>query len=204
MGYKRLSLFGLVGCFLFCAPLAVQAQQPGLSVGQSAPDFTGITYQGKSVDFYQDYLNQGPVVLIFYRGSWCHFCNLQLQEYQQHFPEFQERGVTLLFVSVDKQEKAAAMVEEKAYSFDVIADPEAAILEAYNVIFQVPEALATMYKERYQIDLQEASGRDDRVIAVPATYVINQDGQIVYAYANENYKVRVTAEEILKIIDEKL
>ncbi len=172
----------------------------GLQVGTIAPDFMGETYQGNTVRFSDLYKN-GPVVLIYYRGAWCPYCNLHLRAFQERFDDFKALGATLLAVSVDKPEYAAKTVQDDALGFEVISDPGAEILEKYNVIYRVPEDLAEKYLDEYKIDLEKHSGRKDHVIAIPATYVIDKTGKIVFAYANEDYKVRTEPREILIFLE---
>ncbi len=184
----------------FCGAIAQPAgDKPGLSVGTMAPDFTATTYKGGSVTLSNEY-KKGPLVLIFYRGGWCPYCNLHLKSFQKSLGDFTALGATILAVSVDKPEGAANVVKNNELGFDVISDSQADILKAYNVVYQVSEELAVKYLNEYKIDLEAYSGRKDHVIAVPATYVIDTSGKIVFAYANEDYKVRVEPEQVLNIL----
>lgn len=184
---------------LTMASATVAENPPGLKAGIQAPDFEATNIKGETIRL-SDYLVKGPVVLIFYRGGWCYFCNLQLQAYQAMLDDFEKLGTTIVTVSVDLREKADEMVKGKGFDFEVISNPEADLLVLYNAIYQVPEDLAKMYKEKYSIDLQAASGRDDRIIAVPATYVVDQKGKIVYAHSDRDYKIRKKPEEILQVL----
>ena len=180
---------------LFVSPLFA-GEMPGLKSGVQAPDFEALNFKGEKVklsDLYKD----GPVVLIFYRGSWCPFCNTQLQQLQSRLEDVKKYGASLVAVSVDKIDKAAEAVEGNDLEFEIISNPEGDILEAYDLIYKVPDELNKKYKEQYNIDLEAASGRTDHVIAIPATYIINISGTIVFAYANEDYKIRTSVEEIL-------
>jgi len=211
MGWQRNNVKKITRIFIFaCAVLMsgglVMAQEQnvsnneiGLQVGTTAPDFTGETYRGTTVRLSDLYLN-GPVVLIFYRGAWCPYCNLHLKAFQGKFTEFKDLGVTILAVSVDKPQYAQKTVQDDALGFEVISDPGAEILEKYNVIYRVPPDLANKYLNEYKIDLQIHSGRNDHIIAVPATYVIDKTGKIVFAYTNEDYKVRTQPQEIIDFL----
>lgn len=172
---------------------------PGLSTGQQAPDFEAIAHNGEKVRLSELYA-EGPVVLIFYRGAWCPYCNTHLQKFQRSYEAFSALGVTLLGLSVDKPEFLSETVSENSLSFDIVSDTDLSILKDYNLVFEVPEPLRHKYKTEYGIDLEKHSGRDDGVIAVPATYVINTSGQIVFAYANEDYKVRTDPREVLSFL----
>jgi len=176
------------------------AAEPGLKAGSKAPDFKAVNYEGDAVTL-SEYLDEGPVVLLFYRGGWCPYCNRQLQEYQGRIEEFDELGAAIIAVSVDQPSNQLKTVAEKKLSFEVISDPQARILKLYNLVYQVPDELVTVYREKYNIDLEAWSGQKNHMIAIPATFVIDADGTIRYAYANEDYKIRPPAEEILKVLE---
>lgn len=185
---------------IFCSiGLATAQDKLGLAVGVKAPDFTAQTHKGEAVTL-SDIYTKGPVVLVFYRGGWCMYCNRQLQALQQKLGEFQAQQASVIAASVDLQDKAAKTVEENELGFTVISNPEAHLLEKYNLVYNVPDDLAKKYKEEYEIDLEASSGRSDHVIAVPATYVIDTSGTIVYAYVNRNYKVRPSLDDVLEAV----
>ncbi len=171
----------------------------GLQAGEQASDFTAVNYKGEKVVF-SDYYKDGPVVLIFYRGGWCMFCNKQLHAFQQSIEEFEELGVKIVALSVDQQDVAAKYVADKEFDFEIISNPEANILRMYDLVYEVPQDLRKKYKEEYKIDLQKASGRVDGIIAIPATYIVEQGGLITFAYANEDYRIRKSPQEILHIL----
>jgi len=194
---KRLLIICLIVLF-FITPVIAE-EQPGLQAGIQAPDFEAVTHKGEKIKL-SDINKNGPVVLIFYRGGWCMYCNMQLQELQSRLSDFEAQGALIVAISVDLQENAAKSVEEKELGFTVISDPEANLLELYNVIYKVPDDLAKKYKEEYKIDLEAASGRNDHIISIPATYVIDQSSKIVFAYANRDYKIRKSPDEILDVL----
>jgi len=183
---------------LLFATSVVAQEEPGLQAGIQAPDFEALTHQGIPVRL-SDINKEGPVVLVFYRGGWCMYCNRQLQALQSRLDDFKSFGASIIAISVDLQENAAKSVEEKQLGFTVISNPEADLLQLYNLVFQVPDDVVKQYEE-YGIDLNAASGRDDHVISIPATYVIDRSGQIVFANANRDYTVRPSPEEILEAL----
>jgi len=190
----------LVFLMTILMPIMVFAEEvPGLKAGIQAPDFEATTHKGEQVRL-SDFYKNGPVVLVFYRGGWCMYCNRQLQELQSRFSDFEAQGASIVAVSVDLQENASKSVEEKELGFTVISDPEASLLKLYDLIYKVPDELAKKYKEEYKIDLEAASGRSDHVIAIPATFIIDQSGEIVFAYANRDYKVRKSSDDLLDVL----
>jgi len=183
---------------LFLATSIAALEEPGLQIGIQAPDFEALTHQGSPVRL-SDINQKGPVVLVFYRGGWCMYCNRQLQALQSRLDDFNSFGASIVAISVDLQENAAKSVEEKKLGFTVISNPEANLLELYNLVFRVPDDTVKQYEE-YGIDLKAASGRDDHVISIPAIYVIDRSGRIVFANANRDYTVRPSPDEILEAL----
>jgi len=172
---------------------------PGLQIGDTAPNFSGDAYEGGTVTL-SDLYAKGPVVLIFYRGAWCPYCNLHLKSFQEKLPEIQALGAQVLAVSVDLKEYANETVQKNGLGFEVVSNPDADILKSYGLVFHVPAELEKKYREEYHIDLEKHSGRKDFLIAIPATYVIDTDGRIVFAYASEDYKVRTKPEEVVDVL----
>jgi len=183
---------------LFLATSIIAQDEPGLQAGIQAPDFEALTHQGAPVRL-SEINKEGPVVLVFYRGGWCMYCNRQLQALQSRLDDFKNLNASIIAISVDLQENASKSVEEKQLGFTVISDPEADLLELYNLVYQVPDDIVKKYEE-YNIDLNAASGRDDHVISIPATYVIDRTGKIIFAYANRDYTIRKTPDEILEVL----
>lgn len=173
----------------------------GLPVGTQAPDFKAATYTGGQIQLSEVYKNN-PTVLIFYRGGWCPYCNRQLQQLQSRLEEFTMRDTVIVAVSVDRQQKAAETVSEQGLGFTVVSDPTADLLRSYNIVYQVPEELYTQYKEEYGIDLEADSGETHHLLAVPAAFVIDRSGTVVFTYVNEDYKVRVEPDTLLNVLNE--
>jgi peroxiredoxin len=101
-------------------------------------------------------------------------------------------------MSVDVPAKAAETAAEKNITFPLVTNPQADVLEAYNLAYQVPEELVTKYRDEYGIDLEGASGETHHKIAVPATFIIDQSGAIRFSHVDEDYRSRISAEDVLK------
>lgn len=172
----------------------------GLPVGTPAPDFIARNYLDQPVKL-SEYYTEGPVVLIFYRGGWCPYCNRHLKELQDNLHAFVSHNAAIIAVSVDTPENVAKTAQENALDFEIISNPSADILTSYNLAYQLSADLKEKYLKEYNIDLEKYSGRTDGIIAVPAVFIIDQTGKIVYAYANEDYKVRKIPQEILDELD---
>ena len=134
-------VFSALGGYVMAQEKNIPMNEIGLRVGNEAPDFTGETYRGNTVRLSELY-KSGPVVLIFYRGAWCPYCNLHLKAFQDKYGEFEALGAVILAVSVDKPQYAQKTVQDVALGFEVISDPGAEILGKYNVIYRVSDEMA--------------------------------------------------------------
>lgn len=174
----------------------------GLAPGTPAPEVTLPNIEGQQVDI-RALAAQGPVMLVFYRGGWCPYCNFQIHELTEAYPEFQQRGVTPVAISVDRVEEGAKTKAMYEIPFPVISDPELVAHQAYHVVQHVDdETLAKL--QSYGIDIEQASGRDHHNIAVPSVFVIDRSGAIVWSHAELDYKVRPSASQLLAVLDRVL
>jgi peroxiredoxin len=184
-----LFLFSLLACIL-------KAEDPkGLATGAIAPQFKAIDQFGKAFDL-EDQLKQGPVVLMFYRGHWCKYCNRQLEELSDSLAFIIEKGASVVTVTPEVMEFVDETSKKFKDSFRIISDSDMEIMNAYKVSFKVEKATNAKYKI-WGIKLDEFNGGNGANLPVPATYIINQDGTIRYVFFNENYKKRVSVKTIL-------
>ncbi len=166
-----------------------------LKAGKTAPDFTLPDVHGASANL-ADALAQGPVVLSFYRGGWCPYCNLELQALQQALPEIQELGAQLLAVSPELPDNSLSTAEKHALAFTVLSDKGNRVAREFGIVFTLPEALRPIYTQ-FGIDLPAWNGDDSFELPMPATYVIGQNGIILDGFVNTDYTQRMEPEKIL-------
>ncbi len=117
----------------------------GLKTGAHVPEFESHTYTGESVTL-ADLLKKGTLMVIFYRGGWCPYCNYQVRQITRAYTEFQQRHVTPVLISVDKTEGAALLQQSYDIPFPVLSDPELAAHQSFNTLIQVDDALYEKYK----------------------------------------------------------
>lgn len=176
--------------------LAARLPSPGLKIGEKAPDFTLPNAFGRPVRLF-DKLKDGPVVLSFYRGAWCPYCNLQLHALHTSLPHFARHGAQLVAVTPQKPDKSLEQVEKDGYPFDILSDLDGSVMRAYRLHFEVPEELSDVYKRNFGLDLAEYNGQDRYVLPVPGTYVIDTGGIVRAAYADTDYKQRMEPKDII-------
>lgn len=183
---------------LLFTTLSVYAQEPkGLNVNDPAPAFTANDQDGKSISL-GDQLKKGPVVLVFYRGQWCPYCNRQLKKLEDSLSLITAKGATLIAVSPESNESIDKTIEKTKASYPILHDEGLTIMKSYDVAFPVDNKTIEKYKE-YGIDFNKVNGDANGAnLPVPAIYVINKEGKIVFRHFDKNYTKRASVAEILQ------
>ena len=178
--------------------MMAQEDPKGLLVNDKAPGFVAKDQNGKKIDL-EEQLKKGPVVLVFYRGQWCPYCNKQLVKLEDSLSLITARGATLITVTPEKQENIKKTIEKTKASYPILFDEGLVIMKAYDVAFSVDEKTVKKYKS-YGIDFAEANGSNGAHLPVPAVYVINKEGKIVFRHFDKDYTRRASVAEILKYL----
>lgn len=171
----------------------------GIAVDTDAPNATVSDLDGQSVELTELY-GRGPIMLIFYRGGWCPYCNFQIRQLTEGYADFQERGVTLVLISVDRIEEGARTRASWEIPFPVLSDPDLVAHRAFRVLEVVDEETRGRYRS-FGIDLEAASGRDHHTIAIPSVFVVDTEGKILFAHADRDYRTRPSNAQLLEVID---
>lgn len=163
--------------------------------GQKAPDFVLPDAQGRPTRL-SELLKKGPVILTFYRGGWCPFCNVQLKSYQSHLAEFRARGAELVAVSPQTPEATVSTAEKAALTFPVLSDVGNQVARRYGLVFKVSDEVVPIYK-RFGIDLEKTNGEASHELPMPGTYLIGRDGTVLLSQVEADYTKRMPAETLL-------
>lgn len=186
------------------APPIETDHESTIGLNSKAPDFKLPNADGE-LKSLSAFLEEGPVILSFYRGGWCPFCNDQLYAYQQILPEFEELGAQLVAISPEKPESAQDTMSKNYVTFEVLSDEGNKIARAYDLLWTVPEdkreGFSTWLKGETGKTLAEFNGVGNYELPIPATFVIAQDGTVVYVFKDEDYKKRAKNEDILKALE---
>jgi peroxiredoxin len=169
----------------------------GLKVGDKAPDFTGYDQKGKQVEL-RKLLENGPVILFFYRGKWCPVCSRYINNYQDSLKVITDQGFNVVAITPESIENVEQTVKLHNITFTVIYDCQEKIMKDYDVMFSVTKAYQDKILSDYSIDIAKNNGRDAARLPVPATYIINKEGIIVAAQFDPNYRNRATVKWMLK------
>lgn len=188
--------------FFVCAFLFVitaQAQKPeGLFINSKAPEFKLKDQSGVEVAL-KELRKKGPVVLLFYRGNWCPFCNRQLKALQDSLSLIYDKGAQVVAITPEKGEGIDSTISKTGAAFPVLYDENMKIASAYQVAFKVDDKTVNRYKMA-GIDLLQNNDQKTAMLPIPAVYIINKEGTITYRFFDENYRNRLPVSAILKNI----
>lgn len=166
-----------------------------LLAGMKAPDFTVRDVRNQAFQYQSDAQTK-PVVLTFFRGGWCPYCNLHLSEMRLVEEQLKEMGFDIWFISIDKPELLFESLDDPEIAYTIYSDSSLDATRAFGLAFRVSDELNERYLG-YGIDLEKASGENHHVLPAPATYIIGTDGIINFAYINPDYKVRLHPDVLL-------
>ena len=166
-----------------------------ITAGDSAPDFTLPGATGAAVNL-RDTLNEGPVILSFYRGGWCPFCNLELQALQALLPAIRALGARLIAISPETPDNSMTTAEKHRLEFDVLSDTGNNTARDYGLIFTVYEEMRPLYL-KWGLDVPASNGDNSWELPVPATYVLDSNGVVRTAHVDKDYTRRMEPEAII-------
>lgn len=180
--------------------LAKKMPDPGLKVGDKVPDFTLPNAFGKSVSLYEE-LKKGPVVLVFYRGAWCPFCNLHLKVLKQAQPQFEKYGAQLITVTPQKPDRSAGQIKKSEYTFEVLSDLDSSVMKAYKLFFKIDAELNKVYM-KLGLDIAAYNGPGRTELPIPGSFVIDRQGIVRAMHADVDYKQRMEPADIIKALQQ--
>jgi peroxiredoxin len=165
------------------------------SVGASVPLFTLPNATGEEVSL-ERLLTEGPVVLSFYRGVWCPYCNLEQRALQQHLPEITGLGASLAAISLQVPDDSLTTAQRNGLEFEVLSDVGGVVSKSYGLVFTLPRELRELY-EKLGHPLPAFNGTDDWALPIPATFVVDRGGVVRFRFADPDYTRRAAPADIL-------
>jgi peroxiredoxin len=174
-----------------------------LKVGDRAPRIVLRNAKGKSVDV-RTLLKRGPIIVAFYRGGWCPYCNLELKAFQEILPEIQAARALLVAISPEKPDETLSTTEKNALSFEVLSDVGQRVGRAFGLVYEFTDELRGAYKG-FGLDIPARNGTSDEwALPVSATYVIDRAGTIIYAYREVDYRHRADPRDVLEVLTQRV
>lgn len=175
---------------------AFEKGNSAIQIGQQAADFRLPDVNGKMVTLSK-LLASGPVIVSFYRGSWCPYCNLELKALQSRLSDFQALGAELVAISPQMPDESLSDDEKDRLDFLVLSDQDAHVAAQYGVAWKVPEFILEHMKKDRALDLAEINNGNGNILPIPATFVIRPDGAVAWQYANVDFRTRAEPDDII-------
>lgn len=198
----RLSLtLSLLLLLSSCAALALErnviANEPEditpLMNGQVIPEVAVWGLDGNSISL-RKVVQKKPTVLIFYRGGWCPYCSAQLAGLKEMEDKFQQLGYQLLAISPDSPERLKKQRTEAKFVVQLMSDKKMDVIREFGLGFFLPDNIASRYRDKLGITFAQLDGTAKVALPVPAVYIVDQEGLILFNYVNPNFRVRVSPE----------
>ncbi len=167
--------------------------------GDKAPNFKLTNALGQQVSL-NDYLAKGPVILTWYRGGWCPYCNMTLHRLQEELPNFKAEGANLLALTPELPDKSISTKEKHDLQFEVLSDVGNVVAREYGIVFKLTEGVAASYQSAFNLHGYNGDSSDELPLA--ATYVIDTDGVIRYAFLDADYRNRAEPDAIIQALKE--
>jgi peroxiredoxin len=173
-----------------------------LKVGDRAPAIVLGNAKGETVDVGA-LLRRGPVIVTFYRGGWCPYCNLELRAFQEILPQISAAGASLIAISPEKPDESLSTAEKNALSFEVLSDVGQKAGRAFGLVYEFTNELKAAYNG-FGLDIPARNGAPGEwALPVSATYIIGSDGIISYAYTDTDYRDRADPLDVLKALTQR-
>jgi peroxiredoxin len=172
-----------------------------LKIGDRAPAFELDDADGERFASAQS-LERGPLVVTFYRGFWCPYCNLELEAIQEALTDIEQRGATMVAISPQTPANSRRSIREKKLGFRILFDPRNDVAASFGLRYKLPDYLVTLYRDGFKNDLALTNGDPSWTLPMPARFVIDQHGMIAYAEVNPDYTRRPDPTELLPVLDQ--
>lgn len=173
-------------------------EKSSLKVGDKMPEFSLPNTFGQMISS-REILKKEKMILTFYRGNWCPYCNLELRSLQENLSLIKNKNSFLVAVSPQTLHYSKTTVEENDLGFDVLTDAGNAFAKKLGIVFQLPDFLLPYY-ESLSIDLTEFNGNEDNMLPIPAVFVVDRNGYIIFRFLDVNYMNRLDIEELIKVL----
>lgn len=167
-----------------------------LKIGEKAPGGELVTLDGKKVEL-GTLITQKPTIIIFYRGGWCPYCNLQMGQLVKIEPDLAKMGYQVLAITPDKPESLKTSLDKHGINYALLSDRDMKVTRRFGLAYRLdPETLSKM--KGFGVDLEKSTGNSLHELPVPAAYVVDTKGLVHFVYYNADIKVRVNPDELLK------
>ena len=179
--------------------IAQHIKDNALQIGQKVENFSLANHNGENIEL-ADLLKKGPVIISFYRGGWCPYCNLELKALNDYLPQFKTQSAQLVAISPQLPDETLSTAQKNDLEFDVLSDVSNKVAEQFGLLFTLDERIQALYTQ-FGIDFEHYYGDKSFKLPLPATYVINQEGVITYAFLSEDYTLRAEPIDVMTALE---
>ena len=169
-----------------------------LKTGDIFPSFNLPNAKGEVIKSLS-LLDNGPLVIAFYRGGWCPYCNIELKALQNALPQIKEKGAQLVAISPESPDNSLTTQEKNELSFEVLTDKDNNFARDLSLVYKLPESLIALYN-KFGLSLEASQGNANFELPIAATYVIDTNGKIIYDFVQVDYKLRADTSAILEAL----
>lgn len=179
--------------------IAQHIKDNALQIGQKVENFSLANHNGENIEL-ADLLKKGPVIISFYRGGWCPYCNLELKALNDYLPQFKTQSAQLVAISPQLPDETLSTAQKNDLEFDVLCDVSNKVAEQFGLLLTLDERIQALYTQ-FGIDFEHYYGDKSFKLPLPATYVINQEGVITYAFLSEDYTLRAEPIDVMTALE---
>ena len=173
-------------------------EEKSIKLGEIMPEFLLPNVKNEIINS-NEILKNGKMIIAFYRGSWCPYCNLELKILQDHLPKIKDKNATLVAISPQSPDNSLTVVEKHNLTFEVLTDTDNLFAKQLGISFELQDFVLPYY-QALGIDLMHFNKNNDNSLPVPAVFVIDQNGKIIYKFVDANYMNRIDIDELLQTL----
>lgn len=173
-------------------------EENSIQVGDLMPGFALPNALGKTI-LSEDILKNKKMVMAFYRGSWCPYCNLELKFLQDHLSEIRNKDAVLVAISPQRPDHSLSMIEKNNLEFEIITDKNNEYAKKLGIVFQLQNFVLPHY-QNLGINLSDCNQNEENTLPVPAVFVVDKNNAITYKFLDVNYMNRVNVEELIQAL----
>ena len=173
-------------------------EEKSIKLGAIMPDFS-LPNAKNEIIHSKEILKNGKMIIAFYRGSWCPYCNLELKALQENLSKINDKKVSLVAISPQSPDNSLSIIEKHNLTFEVLTDKDNTFAKQLGIVFELQDFVLPFYNA-LGINLSSFNKNDDNSLPIPAVFVVNENGIIIYKFADANYMNRIDIDELLNTL----
>ncbi|MCQ4140622.1 peroxiredoxin-like family protein [Chryseobacterium sp. EO14] len=173
-------------------------EEKSIKLNEMMPSFS-LPNAKNEIIHSKEILKSGKMIIAFYRGSWCPYCNLELKALQDNSSKINDKKASLVAISPQSPDNSLTIIEKHSLTFEVLTDKDNTFAKQLGIAFELQDFVLPYYKA-LGIDLTNYNKNIDNSLPIPAVFVVNEDGKIIYKFADANYMNRIDIDELLNTL----